>query len=717
MFRSSTQILTALATALLVVTAWQKPVTAQASSDSPNVLFIAVDDLNDWIDPLGGHPLGGRATPNLTRLANMGVNFTNAHASAPSCNPSRSSMLLGLSPQTTGIYFNGSEQHIESAINPSSPNRVTIPSYFRNQGYTTNGAGKIFHNADAHLGDWSDYGNAFDTIAPPPENLNPSSVSNFSFGPYGADVDQNDLRDVKTANYAVNQIQNHSSSNAPLFVGAGIFRPHLPWYAPQEYYDLFPLEEITLPETPAGGAAADLLDIPVIGQVMARNTTNVSVPEPTPNNTTRTNPIHDRIVNEFNQHTEAVQAYLASIAFADAQIGKMLDALEAKDVNGNFVNDMNVDNTIIVAWSDHGMHLGEKEHWRKFTLWEEATQVPFLIAAPGVTTPGSSTDVPVSLLDVFPTLVDLAGLPEVTDNGITSIPGGLEGESLRSLLESPNDSSLGRVVLTYNGEDNIAARDVNFRYIRYSDGGEELYDHRTDPGEFVNSITNPLYYTDRARLRRSLSNVVDAIDGVVLWDPAGELISQAEAPASLRQGQLASIDKVRLIAEQQNLTLDTDLSVNFLVTGDVLLNSGSGLTAGLIAAGEKINSHLIHVDTPSGTETLTLEAEFVFDGDIIGLIFLSDELSASDSLVGLSGVEYPSDQPFRQLILSENQDSIEIEGSVLRITSSVSGNGFDHLRVITRSFETTPIPEPASAATLLLGFALVSRRTARRRPR
>ena len=354
-----------------------------AAAGKPNVLFIAVDDLNDWIGPLGGHPQA--RTPNLDRLAARGVLFTHAYTAAPACNPSRAALMTGIAPHRSGVYLNSQPWR------PPLQDAVTIPQHFRKFGYWVGASGKIFHGAFPDPPSWDVYWpsqtkNKPDDPLPAkrPANGIPGTT-NFDWGPVSEGPEA--MGDYKVADWIAGKLAE--KHDKPFFLACGMFRPHLPWHAPQKYFDEFPLDKIELPAFNAD----DLKDVPAAGVKMA-------------------NPTRDHAsVTKHGQWKHAVQAYLANILFVDEQIGRVLDA---------FDNSAYKDNTIIVLWTDHGWHLGEKEHWRKFALWEEATKTPLMWVVPeGAfrgycrqgTKPGSArVDHPVSLLDIYPTLVELAGL-------------------------------------------------------------------------------------------------------------------------------------------------------------------------------------------------------------------------------------------------------------------------------------------------------------------
>ena len=412
---------------------WSVGPSSTLAADNPDVLFIAIDDLNDWVGHLGGYP--GVKTPNIDALAKRGVSFTNAHCVAPACNPSRAGLLSGLRPFTTGIYHNNHDWKNTLA------DILTLPQFYRQQGYHVLGGGKIFHGSGVIDRYWDDYYNRKELPSPkvPYNGLN---KAHFDWSPL--DIDEIDMPDYKLVTWA-SDVLKQPQGEKPLFLAVGIVKPHLPWFAPQKYFDMYPLDEITLPQAPE----EDLDDVPALGVKMAR-------PEG-----------DHKAVTEANEWRKAVQAYLATITFVDDQVGRLMKAL---DESGR------ADNTVIVLWGDHGWHLGEKQHWRKFSLWEEATRAPLMFVAPGVTSPNQRCPAPVDFLSIYPTLADLCGLP---------LPTHLEGKSLRPLLENPG-AAWKTPALTTHGRGNHGVRDARWRYIRYRDGSEELYDHQTDPMEWTN---------------------------------------------------------------------------------------------------------------------------------------------------------------------------------------------------------------------------------------
>jgi arylsulfatase A-like enzyme len=451
-----------------------------AQPAKPNVLMLVVDDWNDWVGALGGHPQV--RTPNVDRLAARGVLFTDAHTAAPICNPSRTAVLTGMRPTTTGVYGNDEEpwrKHL--------PNAVTLPQHFRANGYKALGGGKVFHHGKGFNdpASWDDYyfwnpkgrnNGWFDNYSfpPDPEPSRPvtpmPSVSwrNFDWAPI--DVSDEEMPDYKVASWASGVLEQ--KHDKPFFLAAGMFRPHIPWFVPKRYFDMYPLESIVLPTVKDD----DLADVPPFARRIALNQHSR----------------HDLLVSTGNWK-RAVQAYLACISFSDAMLGRTLDALDRSPHR---------DNTIVCLWSDHGYHLGEKWHWHKQSLWHRATHVPLVIAAPGVTKPastrngvtqvGSRCDRPVGLIDLYPTLAELAGLPRLES---------MDGTSLVPLLRQP-DAEWRRPALTTYGRGNHAIRSERWSYIRYHDGTEELYDRRQDPQEWANLAADQGTANVRAELRK-----------------------------------------------------------------------------------------------------------------------------------------------------------------------------------------------------------------------
>ena len=414
-----------------------------AAGVPPNVLFIAVDDLNDWVEPLQGHP--DVRTPNIASLASKGITFTNAHASAPVCNSSRVSLMTGLDPNTTGVFSNR-----QYPLRDVLPDAETLTRYFMRNGYYVAGFGKIFHRDDNRTEPWDEY--LWGAGRPKPGSLPGHGVAAlpediyryFDWGPVDAPLEEWGEHKISTA--AIEFLNR--DHDTPFFAAVGFRLPHLPWYAPREFFDLYAETDVDLPLVPEG----DMEDLPADSRWLDDRSGRAHA-----------------LIEETGRWHDAVVAYLASISFVDSQIGRLLDALEASPYAGD---------TIVVLWSDHGFHLGEKERWRKFTLWEPSTRVPLIWYAPRVTKPGTRSDQPVSLLDVYPTLVELARLPGKS---------GLDGISLVPLMKDPA-SNLSREAVITTDESGRAqsVRSDRWRYIRNPDGGEELYDHESDPEEWSN---------------------------------------------------------------------------------------------------------------------------------------------------------------------------------------------------------------------------------------
>lgn len=411
-----------------------------ANSKAPNVLFIAVDDLNDWVGALGGHPQA--KTPNLDRLCRGGVLFTRAYCAAPACNPSRTAILTGRQPASTGVYHN------DQPWRPALADALTLPQYFMMHGYRVLGGGKIFHYQDAKS--WHGYfqANAMEALGEQKKKAGAQGGigGNMTWGPL--DAADTDLPDGKLTDWAIGQLKK--KHERPFFLAVGYVKPHLAWHVPQKYFDMHPLGKIQLPEV----LKNDLDDIPPAGIKMAKPDGD-----------------HKKIV-ESGQWKNAVQAYLACCTYMDAQLGRLLEALAASPY---------AENTIIILWSDHGWSHGQKQHWRKFSLWDRDCRVVFTATVPGVTKPGQRCERTVNLLDLYPTLNELCGLPAKK---------GLEGHSLVPLLKNPQ-AAWDHPSLTTHGLENHSLRTERWRYIRYKDGSEELYDHSKDPLEWKNLAKDP----------------------------------------------------------------------------------------------------------------------------------------------------------------------------------------------------------------------------------
>lgn len=420
---------------------------AESQSTRPNVLLIAVDDLNDWVGCLNGHPNAN--SPNIDRLAKRGVLFSNAHCQAPHCGPSRASIMYGLRPSNSGIYNNDTKPWTA----PTLKNRVTLPRHFAANGYRTLTTGKIYHDTGSPPGD-------FDVVGPIPGQSNrkdtrviPASSEGASglwdFGPQNYKDEL--FQDHISATWAIERLQE--KSDKPFFLTVGFYRPHVPLYAPKRFFDELSEKDIKLPIVMAN----DRDDLPpIINQVTQ----------------SKFSPDHDWFVKS-NNWRKAVHAYLACIKFSDEQVGRLLDALDASP---------HAKNTIVILYSDHGFMLGEKEHWAKLALWERATRVPFIISAPGFTQGGTCAS-PVELLSIYPTLIELCNLTDSKE---------IDGTSIAPLLRDPK-SSWHHPAITTHLANNHSIRTERYRYIRYHEGSEELYDHQSDPNEWTNLAKLPEY--------------------------------------------------------------------------------------------------------------------------------------------------------------------------------------------------------------------------------
>lgn len=469
-----------------------------ASDTRPNVLFITIDDLNDWIGPLGGHPQ--TRTPNFDRLAARGVTFTNAHSNIPICSPSRTSFMTGLYPENTGVFTNGNSLFdVDASIQ-------TLPQHLAAEGYATLGAGKLFHGSSGRYTSYfQSYGPDSGNQGGPftigelntlnqnptyrvdrgpgklqatlplngmPDDRRDGSPRNNSFDWGPVHVPEGDMPDERVARWTVEQLSVEREK--PFFIGAGFYRPHQPLFAPARYFNPFDPEEIVLPEV----LSDDLDDLPPYAQRLARFPLTAGA---------------HKTVLEYGQWEEAVAAYLACVHFIDDQLGLIMEALDRSPA---------ADSTWIVILSDHGYHLGEKEHWGKFTPWSPSTRIPLLVIPPADNTSrewarGRRVDAPVSLLDIFPTLVEVCGLSAPQHR--------LDGSSLAELM---------RINGTADGKDRHAVSSIGrgthsiisgpYRYVRYFDGSEELYDRDADPEEFRNLAGDPALSEIKRELSRHL---------------------------------------------------------------------------------------------------------------------------------------------------------------------------------------------------------------------
>ena len=434
------------------------------AAQKPNVLFLAVDDMNDWIGCLGTTPRA--ITPNLDRLAARGLNFTNAHTAGVFCAPSRAAIFSGQFASTTGCYRTANYFVHHPKIEP-------LQVSFSKAGYQTFGAGKLFHHPAGAIDarGWSEFFlrnqsqreggwplDSWSTGTPFPSTF-PSSIYNKGqqitgglFLEWGAVANsrEEEIADTIRVNWAVEKLKE--KHDKPFFLGVGLYAPHFPNYCPQKYFDLYDPKQIKLPPYKAD----DLDDLP---------------PKIKKIKTARSR-IHKKL-EHLDAVDDAIHGYLACISYADAMMGRVLDALDASPY---------ADNTIVVLWSDHGYHHGEKGDWGKHTLWERTSNVPFIWAGPGVAK-GQKSDVTVSLIDMYPTLVDLCGLAKPHQE--------LAGESLAKTLADPKSAEDRNVFLPHMNPGEYAVINRDWRYIRYGEDGEELYDLQKDPNEWHNLAAKP----------------------------------------------------------------------------------------------------------------------------------------------------------------------------------------------------------------------------------
>ena len=420
----------------------------------PNVLFISIDDMNDattLFDP--GNPI---RTPHLVKLASRGVFFNKAYCSSPSCNPSRTSVLTGTRPHRTGVYENRSDAR-------GLLERVrTLPRLFRDSGYFVCGAGKTFH----HESDWAFHDRAsfeeyllMSINEPyPVRKLNGMDwfgSRNTDWGVFPYDIDQ--TVDHRSVQYAISQLKR--SHTRPFFLSVGIYKPHSPFLAPASFFEQYPLSGLRMPYLAKG----DMDDLPA-GAMALQDLRAATGPGRSYGSGKGFWQGLQRAKDSFPGVYESfIRAYYACSSFADAMIGQIISALDASPYR---------DNTIVVVWSDHGFHLGEKQQIEKFALWEKTTHVPFIILTPGMRGGGRKIDQPVDLTAIYPTVAALCGLPVHQE---------ADGVNLSPLLKG-GQMEMPPALMTYRSG-NHALRTSRWRYIRYADGTEELYDHQQDPHE------------------------------------------------------------------------------------------------------------------------------------------------------------------------------------------------------------------------------------------
>ncbi|GAB1416141.1 hypothetical protein MASR2M117_15470 [Paludibacter sp.] len=418
----------------------------KTNTEKPNVLFIIMDDMCDWVGFLGGHDQV--ISPNLDRLANRGIVFSNAYTAVPLSNPSRTALLTGIQPFVSGIYNNDHKISDFPIVN----NSLFMPQHFKNNGYETIMSGKVFHTKpsnDVLNKMWDDKTNMDGGYGPwivnqtLPESLQ-SKWNNFE-AKTGPDTDFPDVRNSQKIISFINQTRNK-----PFFAAMGFYRPHIPYTAPKRYFDMYDVDTIRVPET----IPNDLDDLPNYAKNFIKNSS-----------------YHSLLKSTGNCYQQMVRAYLACVSFADDRIGMILDALDASPYGNN---------TWIVLVGDNGYHLGQKERWGKTALWREACHVPFIIVPPKTNTSLQSgiCKTPVSLIDIYPTLVEACNLPSVGNDQ-------LDGNSLMPLLQNPEAQWNTPCISTYL-PGNFVIHQNEWNYIRYANGSHELYNIEEDEDEFTN---------------------------------------------------------------------------------------------------------------------------------------------------------------------------------------------------------------------------------------
>ncbi|MEE2938475.1 MAG: sulfatase-like hydrolase/transferase [Planctomycetota bacterium] len=467
----------------------------------PNVLFIAIDDLNDWVGCMKGHPQA--QTPNIDRLAARGMLFSNAHCAAPACNPSRAAVFSGRMPNVSKVWSNDS-----GPIRKVYPGSRDLPTALNEAGYHTAGTGKLFgkqsdqtfQQYQSYEQRWSPFsGDAVeyskkelsskgtrnprhllqdslgrDVVLPinrMPSDRRPNEKKGESFDWGGFDLPDTDWGDTRSANWAIDRLGDQHEK--PLFLGVGFYRPHIPLFAPLRFFERFKDDPGTLPPY----RQDDLDDLSLRGKSWALEAVTAG--------------LHSTVV-EYDQWQTAVESYLACVTYVDHEVGRVLDALD---------NSSMADNTLVVLWSDHGWQLGEKDHWGKWTGWERSTKVPLIIVPPKnqaaeFATAGSVCDAPVGLIDLYPTLLEFCRIEG---------PAILDGDSLVPLLKKPK-SRYRNTTLTMFEQGNASVRDLDWRYLQYADGSEELYHLKHDPNEWTNLAAIETHVATKLRLRAELEN-------------------------------------------------------------------------------------------------------------------------------------------------------------------------------------------------------------------
>lgn len=499
------------------------------AQEKPNVLMIVLDDLNDYVGVMGGHPQA--KTPNIDKLADAGILFTNAHSNVPVCMPSRASFMNGILPTTSKNWGFNNWLKNETLINSKS-----LPEYVRDNGYKAYQTGKVFHNVKKdvwnEMGVTADYGPmayngkkvalhpscpvamgelgpldaTFASLADVPQvqasddapgykgwyNTHPKTNAPFNY----VDEDNRDLlTDEKSAEWFEHKISSMESQvqTNPFFISIGFIRPHTPLVVPQKYFDMFPLETVKIPVLKENDRSDTKL---------AENTTKELRGRKAYRTLTESYSTKEKALQKY------VQAYLASVAFADDMVGKTLNALE----NSKFK-----DNTMVILFSDHGYNLGEKDYLFKYSLWEESTHVPLIIKHPDYKKhAGKKVNHPVSLVDIYPTIKDLCNLKGSTMLNDKGAP--LDGYSLKPFLEDPQTKNWDGPEMALSiisswkskspSKQHLSVRSKNFRYIHYENGAEEFYDHRIDAYEWQNLADDKKYAQEKLAHKQTLFSLL-----------------------------------------------------------------------------------------------------------------------------------------------------------------------------------------------------------------
>jgi serralysin len=527
-----------------------------------NFISITIDDMNAFafIKSLYG---GNVYTPNIDRVMEMGTTFENSYSQVALCNPSRTATLTGLNPTITGVAT--SRQHWSEYIDPSE----TMTALFRDSGYETSVIGKVYH-----------------TIAQASQEIQ-SQLADFIYAPASDEAMQFDDTgpstlplelqvDYLSVDQAIAQLNQADATNSPFALFLGITKPHLSWVVPQEFFDLYPLDSIELPDFLEG----DISDIPAF---MKQFLTDEPGAGP----------------NDIHAWKLALQGYFASISFADAMLGRTLDALEA---NGQ------LDNTAILLWTDHGYHLGDKDNWHKFTLWEEAARAPFVLALPGSDDDGQRVSQPVELVDIMPTILELFGI---------TAPDGLSGRSLLPFIEDPTLTDDGVAITTMFGSASLRSGD--WRYIRYQDGSEELYQLAIDPNQWVNLAEEPAFASTVAALKARLNDELEA-DGWY-WVEPGESVTGSAA------------DETFLPVSGSGPIKGGDGNDTYFIYDD-LVNIGEGVDGGI----DRVFT-MVSYTLPSNIENLIYEQSVGWTTDLIELTgnALDNYIFGRGHLQGLDG--------------------------------------------------------------------------------